>query len=232
MEKKNIHKDHRQRVRARYMKDGIQSMADHNIVEFLLFFGVPYKDTNDMAHELVDKFGNLQGVLDAPVEELMKINGIGENAAALIKLTHDICVKYNESKQNGKLTMATDNRFMDFLSMKYVGESREIVYLLCVDARGRLLQCAKVCEGSPDSATVDNRTIVETAIRFNANDVILAHNHPNGFAVPSVADVKATESLVPLLRALKINLTDHIIVAGDGCYSMAVSKKYGSIFEY
>lgn len=228
---KNLHKDHRQRVRTRYLSTGISAMPEHNIIEFLLFFGVPYKDTNDMAHELIDRFGDLNGVLEAPVEELMKVKGIGENAAALIRLTHDIAVMYNDNKQSEKLSLVTNERFMDFLSMKYIGESREIVYLLCIDAHGRLQKCAKVCEGSPDSATVDNRTIVEAAIRHNAYEVILSHNHPNGFAVPSVADVRATQALAPLLKAINVSLIDHIIVADGDCFSMAQSKKYGEIFD-
>ena len=231
MEKKNIHKDHRQRVRSRYLSEGISSMADHNIIELLLFFGIPYKDTNAIAHELIESFGDLNGVLDAPVEELVKVDGIGENTATLIRLTRDIALKYIENKSFDKVTVNEDRRIEDFLSLKFAGETREFIYMLTVDSHGRLQRCVKVCEGSPDSATVDNRTIVETAIRFDTKNVILSHNHPNGFAVPSVADVKATEQLIPVLDAIGINLADHIIVSHDDTFSMARSKKYGNLFR-
>lgn len=231
MEKKNIHKDHRQRVRARYLNEGIGAMADHNIVELLLFFGIPYKDTNSIAHELIDRFGDLNGVLDAPVAELMKIDGIGENTATLIRLTRDIALKYIERKTFNKVTVGEEERISDFIGMKYAGETREIVYMLTLDSHGRLQRCIKVCDGSPDTASVDNRIVVEAAIRFDSKNIIIAHNHPNGFAVPSVADVKATEQLIPVLEAIGINLADHIIVSPDDAFSMAKSKKYSYLFR-
>lgn len=231
MEKKNIHKDHRQRMRNRYLNEGISSMADHNIIELLLFFGIPYKDTNDISHELVERFGDLNGVLDAPVEELMKVDGIGENTATLIRLTRDISLKYLERKSFDKVAVNGEDRISDFLKLKYAGEIHEIVYILCLDSHGKLQRCAKVCEGSPDSATIDNRTIVEAAIRFDSKNIILAHNHPAGFAVPSVADVKATEQIIPVLNAIGINLADHIIVSADDTFSMATSRKYSFLFR-
>lgn len=231
MENKNLHKDHRQRVRTRYLNEGIKSMADHNIMELLLFYGVPYKDTNDMAHELIERFGDLNGVLDAPVEELMKVNGIGENTAVLIHLTRDIAFKYNEKKNLEKFALPTEERFSDFLKMKYMGETREIVYMLFINSHGRMVRCVKVCDGSPESVSVDNRTIVEAAVRNDASDIILAHNHPNGFAVPSTADVRATHDVIPLLKAINVNLIDHIIVADGECFSMAQSRKYAELFK-
>ncbi|MBR3836396.1 MAG: RadC family protein [Clostridia bacterium] len=231
MEKKNLHKDHRQRVRARYLSEGIGSMAEHNIVELLLFFGIPYKDTNDIAHALIERFGDLNGVLDAPVEELMKTDGIGENTATLIRLTRDIAVRYFEKKNLDRMSAGDGERVTDFIELKYTGETREIVYMLTLDSHGGVQRCVKVCEGSPDSATVDNREVVETALRFDTKNIILAHNHPNGFAVPSVADVKATEQLVQIFDSIGINLADHIIVSADDTFSMARSNKYGSLFR-
>lgn len=231
MNNTNLHKHHRQRVRDRYFADGIKSMADHNIIELLLFFGIPYKDTNNIAHELVERFGDLNGILDTPVEELMKVDGIGENAAALIHLTHDIAIAYNERKKLEKPFAAIEERFSAFLTMKYAGETREIVYMLFVDCHGRISRCVKVCEGSPERVTVDNRTIVEAALRNDATDIILAHNHPNGFAVPSTADVRATMDVIPLLKAINVHLIDHVIVADDDYFSMASSKKYSELFK-
>ena len=231
MENKNLHKDHRQRVRARYLADGIQSMADHNILELLLFYGVPYKDTNNMAHELIERFGDLSGVLDAPVDELMKVNGIGENAASLIHLTRDVARKYSEQKTLDKTPLVTEERLADFLKTKYAGETREIVYMLFIDSHGRMVRCVKVCDGSPESVTVDNRTIMEAALKQDGCDIIIAHNHPNGFAVPSTADIRATRDVIPLLKAIKVNLIDHVIVADGECFSMAQSKKYAELFK-
>ncbi len=230
MEKKNIHKDHRQRVRTRYFKEGIDSMAEHNIVEFLLFFGIPFKDTNDIAHELIERFGDLSGILEAPVEELMRVDGIGENAAALISLIHDIAVIYNDKKLQSTAASAEELSFSEFLSMKYAGENKEKVYLLCLDSKGKIQHCVKICDGSPDSAYLDTRMVVETVVRFDSANVILSHNHPNGFAVPSSADVDTTKNLIPVLRAIGVNLADHIIVSAEDTFSMASSRKYSGLF--
>lgn len=231
MEKNNLHKNHRQRVRSRYLAEGIKSMADHNIVELLLFYGVPYRDTNGIAHELVERFGNLNGILDAPVEELEKVAGIGENTAILIHLTRDIALKYSENRLTDKAVLGTEERISNFLTMKYAGEMREIVYMLFIDSHSRIARCVKVCEGSPESVNVDNRTIIEAALRLDACDIVLAHNHPNGFAVPSTADVRATQEVIPLLKAINVNLIDHMIIADGDCFSMAENKKYEAMFK-
>lgn len=229
MEKKNIHKDHRQRVRARYLSEGIGSMAEHNIIELLLFFGIPYKDTNSIAHELTETFGGINGILDARVEELMKIDGIGENAATLIKLTRDIALKYAQNSHpdtaDGKI-----NSLNDFIRAKYASETREIVYVIGVDALGRVERCVKVSEGSHELAKIDNRTVVEAVLRFNSKNVVITHNHPHGFAAPSTADIDTTVQLKELLRAIGVNLVDHIIVSSDDTFSMAGNRKFAGLF--
>ncbi len=231
MEKKNIHKDHRQRVRARYLKEGITSMEDHNIIELLLFFGIPYKDTNGIAHSLVEKFGDLNGVLEAPVEELMKIDGIGENAATLISLIHDISLIYDTRKKQKEFEKDESRSLMDSIKLKFADERKEKVYIFCVDAQGKMQRCVKICDGSPDTAVVDTRVIVETVVRFDAKNVILVHNHPNGFAVPSLADVRVTRELNLVLNAIGVNLADHVIVADDDAFSMAQNAKYKELFR-
>lgn len=230
MNSKNIHKDHRQRARARYKSEGLGSMADHNILELLLFYGIPYKDTNPIAHELIDTFGSLKGVIDAPVEELQKINGVGENAATLLKLVHDLAVLYGERTIVQDTSIPSDRLITDYLTMKYSGQTKEVVYMLCVNSMGNILNCIKVCDGSPDSAILTTRMVVETAVSFDSKDIILAHNHPNGFAVPSMADIKATQEFISVLEPIGVNLADHIIVSKDDCFSMAKSKKYSSLF--
>ena len=229
MEKKNIHKDHRQRVRARYLSEGIGSMADHNIVEMLLFFGIPYKDTNVIAHKLIEAFGSLNGILDAPVEELMKVDGIGENAATLIKFMRDVALKYG----NGKIADETESRTDDitgFIRKKFASETRELVYAIGVDAHGRVEYCARVSEGSPDRALIDKRAIIEAVLRANVKNVVIAHNHPHGFAAPSAVDVETTTLLKALLETIDVNLVDHVIVSKDDLFSMAGHRKFAKLF--
>ena len=229
MEKKNIHKDHRQRVRARYLSEGLSSMADHNIVEMLLFFGIPYKDTNPIAHKLTETFGDLNGVLDAPVEELMKIDGIGENAATLIRLTRDIALKYM-SNRRADINEGESDAIEDFVRKKYAAETREIVYALGVSSQGRVERCVKVSVGTNDRALIDNRAVLEAVLGFNSKNVVIAHNHPNGFAAPSATDIRTTEQLKELLNTVEVRLIDHIIVSADDLFSMAKSRKFADLF--
>ena len=228
MEKKNVHKDHRKRVKEQYMKNGIDSMADHNILELLLFYGIPYKDTNPIAHELIEKYHDINGVLDAPVRELVKLDGIGENAAVLIKLVHDIAHLYRDNAVNSKVNLASSERLSDFVRMKFLGETREIVYMISLDAHGRLKHCIKVADGTPTSVVSDNRSLVELALRFDVTNAVIAHNHPNGFATPSQADIAATQAIAKLFSTVSINLVDHVIAAEDEIFSFAMSKKYSS----
>lgn len=230
MAEENLHKNHRQRVRNEYLKNGAGNMDDYKILEMLLFYGIPYKDTNEIAHRLTENFHNINGVLDAPAEELQNTDGIGENTAVLLKLVRDIALRYNENKISQKTNINTLTRISDFLSMKYMGESREIVYMVSVDSHGRLEKCVKVCEGSPDSAVFDKKNAVKIALVNDMTNVILAHNHPKGFAVPSAADVASTKEIISVMRAVGINIIDHIVIAEDGSFSMAESKKYSSLF--
>ncbi len=231
MEKKNIHKDHRQRVRSRYLAEGINSMADHNIIELLLFYAIPVKNTNRIAHDLVEKFNDINGILEASVEELKEIEGIGENAAVFLKLIRDISLLYSFRKHQMVLETSPMASLKDFVELQYTNERTEKVYVLCLDSQGRVKRCVKVCDGSPDSVIVDTRTIIETVVRFDTKNIVLMHNHPNGFAVPSAADIKTTKELKTVLSALEINFADHIIYADGDTFSMAESNKFKELFK-
>lgn len=226
----NPHKDHRSRVRAAYLKSGTEPMADHNVLELLLFYGIPYKDTNKIAHALIEKFGDLNGVLDAPVEELMKTDGIGENTAVLIKLTRDVARRYAVSKNNTS-DITVGEKLDALLCSLFSGEGKECTYLIPITSERKVIRTLKLSAGSPDTVNIDNRTLIEAALRQNCTCIILAHSHPNGFAVPSQADVEATANISGLLSQIGIRLSDHIIVSGNDCFSMAKSKKYADIFK-
>lgn len=231
MEKKNIHKDHRQRVRSRYLNEGINSMEDYNIIELLLFYAIPVKDTNAIAHALIEKFNDLNGILEAPAEELKKVEGIGENAATFLKLIREVSLLYSYRKHRMVLETSPMASLKDFIELQYSNESSEKVYVLCLDSQGRVKRCIKVCDGSLDTAVVDVRIIVETIVRFDEKNVVIIHNHPNGFAVPSATDIKTTKELKTVLNALDINFADHIIFADGDIFSMAESNKFKELFR-
>lgn len=219
----NMHAGHRIRMKKQFLEQGLESLPPHNVLELILFYSVPQKDTNALAHELISRFGTLAGVLDAPVEELQKIKGITEHSAALIKLFPAVSSRYFEEKTDFSGTQNVMEVVGRRLVAKYIGKTTEIAYLICLDNRLRELYFGPISEGSTDSVSIITRKIVEVALRYNASGVILAHNHPNGFAIASRKDIETTIQLCDALRPISIKLLDHIIVSGDDFISMEQS---------
>ncbi|MEG0838247.1 MAG: DNA repair protein RadC [Hydrogenoanaerobacterium sp.] len=219
----NPHAGHRKRLRERFIKNGLDNFEKHNVLELLLFNSVPRQDTNELAHRLMEEFGSLSGVFDAPVEELMKLDGIGENSAVLIKLIPAISKVYLDDKNTiGTLVRSTDES-INFLLPKFIGETTELIYLLCLDNKSKVLGCPLMCRGDISSVNFTPRSVVESAIKLGATSVILAHNHPRGLALPSKDDINTTNQLITTLTSVNIRFLDHIIVAGDEAVSLADS---------
>ncbi|MDR3310348.1 MAG: DNA repair protein RadC [Oscillospiraceae bacterium] len=217
----DIHSGHRNRLRETFLKNGIDSLHDHNILELLLFYAIPRADTNKLAHELMDRFGTLADVFDAPIEQLTAVPGVGENAASLIKLIPPVSRRYQISRTSFENIITSPSGAGEFLLPHFIGERDEVVYIACLDAKGKLLACKLLFRGNVNSAGVSVRKIVETAITFNASAVILAHNHPSGIALPSAEDRATTIRIRDALAAVDVALTDHIVVADDDFISMA-----------
>jgi DNA repair protein RadC len=218
--KEHNHHGHRRRSLDHFLAQGLEGRADHNILELLLFFSIPRADTNNLAHSLIARFGSLSGVFDAPFDELVKVKGIGYQSAALIKLVLAICRAYLEDKESGGVILASTADIGRYIRPKFIGRPRETVFLLCLDGRGRLLKCQQISEGTLDYAPIMVRTIVDIVVGVGASAIVLAHNHPQGFALPSDGDVGATLRLREALKPLGVRVQDHIIVAGDDFVSM------------
>jgi len=220
MSNPQIHKGHRQRMKDRFREEGLDNFSEVQVLELLLFYCIPQKDTNPIAHELLNHFGSLSQVLEAPVEELIKVSGIGENAALLLKLVTDVGRYYLVSRSQQLTILPTLNACAEYLVPRFFGRRVETIFLLCLDAKCKVLCCKEVGEGSVNSAGISIRKIVELALGVNATSVVLAHNHPSGLAIPSDEDVHTTRRLAAALRAVDIHLADHIIVADDDHVSM------------
>lgn len=219
----NPHAGHRKRLRERFMQSGLEHFQKHNILELLLFYTIPRQDTNELAHRLIEEFGSLSGVFDAPVEELMKVDGIGENSAVLLKLIPAVGRVYLDDKNTVGTLIHNSAESSRFLLPKFVGETTELVYLLCIDNKSKVLGCPLICRGDVVSVNFTPRRVVEAAIKLGATSVILAHNHPRGLALPSNDDINTTNQLYDTLRRVNIRLIDHIIVAGEDSVSLADS---------
>ena len=209
-----MHENHRDRVKKRFLSSGLDDFAPHNVLELLLFYAIPQKDTNEIAHLLIDRFGSLDRVFDASVEELKEIRGISDHSATLIKLIPALARRYAiEKNKEGHVFDNLDSMGQYFVS-QYIGVTVETVLLLLLDNKYNAIDCVKLHEGSVNSCEITVRKLAELAFKNNASMVVLAHNHPSGLAIPSSADLYTTRQLGTALNLLGIKLISHIVVAG------------------
>lgn len=218
-----VHKNHRQRVKERFLEAGLVGMHDHEILELLLFYAIPRRDVNPLAHALMDHFGSLSGVFDASVSELEKVNGMGSNASLLISFCKQVFQKYDVDRKEQTMQgicLDSSERIGEYLQPHFTGLREEMVMLVCVDNCGHVLYCGELGRGSVSGVNLRTRQVVELAMRCHAHAVILAHNHPRGNALPSQQDITLTQMLRQGLRMVEIKLIEHIIFAEDDYISM------------
>lgn len=221
----SIHKDHRQRVKARYAEFGLDSFREHEVLEMLLFYCVPRRDTNEIAHRLIERFGSVSKTLAAPLRELEKVEGMGYNSAQFLKMIHDLggyCAKHSP-----KIRMLSNStEFADYMRPYFKDSKIEKVVLLCMDGKGQVLACREVAEGTVNATTVSIRKIVEVAIAEGATAVVLAHNHPSGLAIPSQEDVFTTMQVEQALETIEVALIDHLIMDDEEFVSLVDTGRY------
>lgn len=218
-----IHDGHREKMRRRFLSGGLDHFADHEALELLLYYALPRRDTNPIAHALMERYGSLPAVLSAPVEDLQKVEGIGESAAILLKLVPQLYRKACLADAERETALSSVARIGAYLKERFRSEKNEVVYQLCLDRKGKLLVCKKLGEGDHSSANLDIRRLVENALLFSASGVVLAHNHPSGIALPSADDYVATDRAKAALATIDVQLVDHIILADDDFVSLADS---------
>lgn len=222
----SVHVGHRQRVKSRFRKEGLDGFDELHALELLLFFAVPQGDTNLLAHELLNRFGSLPQVLETPVEELEKVPGVKEHVATFLSLITAISRYYMVKRSEPCAPLTTISDCANYLVHFFRGRRDEMVFLLCLDAKCKVVCCREVGQGSVNSASVPIRRIVEIALSANATTVVLAHNHPSGVAVPSQEDVLTTRRLAKALDGVDVTLADHIVVADEDYVSMVESRYY------
>lgn len=218
-----LHDGHRQRRRRQFAEHGAQSMADHELLELLLFYAIPRRDTNETAHLLLQHFGSLERVLNASVDELRQVRGMGENAAVLLRLIHDLYLRSRQRGLEDERIIGSVKQAGEYFLRLLDGERTELLYQLCVDSKGKLLASRCLSRGEVDFAALSVRQVVEYALSSGATGVFLGHNHPSGVALPSLDDIESTRQVQEALKPLRIRLLDHIIVA-DGDYVSLLSS--------
>ena len=228
----NLHKGHRERMKEEFLSmPESAKTADYKLLEMLLFYGIPQKDTNPIAHALIKTFGSFHAVLEADVTELTKVKGMTKNAACLIKLMLPLAKAYITEKYDGGTLLSSYDDISFYILSNFFGICKEQCSILCMNHAGKVLYYDVISEGDIDSVGISIRTIMEKIIQTGATAIVLAHNHPSGFALPSKNDVTITAAISKALKTVNVRLVDHIIIANDDYISMAQSGEYKELFD-
>lgn len=221
---KHRHAGHRERMKAEFLARGLEGWPDHRVLELLLFYTIPQGDVNDLAHELVERFGSLAGVLDASVEELKKVKGVGDHTAVFLRMLPAVLGRYQGARTRLSAIINSPEEAYAWLEPYFFGARNEMVYVLCLDGKRQVLGVRKVAEGSIEMAEVNTRRIAEEAIGLRAAQIYVAHNHVSNLAIPSQADWLTTDTLRGALRPIGIELIDHLVFVDGDMVSMKDSE--------
>ena len=234
--KGGVHTGHRVRMKERFAENNGNGIADHELLEMLLYYVIPRCDTNDLAHRLIEEFGSFAKVLEADMDLLCRVDGIKEGAALYLKLLGETTRRYTSGKlldeQAVKMIFDTPAKVAAFMIPRYMGINFERVYLLLFDNGMHMIDCYHVCDGSISGAALSIRRIAERAYRKGATAAILTHNHPGGMISPSADDIQRTHRLDEALRLLEIPLLEHYVFAGRKYAPIMTARRAKSEAEY
>ena len=219
MEKSNIHAGHRQRLKDLAKENGLDGMSSYQVLELLLYYAVPQKDTNVLAHRLIDTFGSLSAVLDTEYESLLTVNGVGAHTASLLTLMPALFRRYGQDLAGEKCVISNFTQAKEYVKHLFIGKTYEEFYLICLNNQLRVNKSSMLNSGSLNEVTIYPRVAVEMALRHKAKFILLAHNHPGGRAQPSSEDVKVTHAIRNVLEPMGIIVLDHLIYSGEDCFS-------------
>lgn len=223
-EASDLHKGHRKRMLKRYTKDSINCFEEHEILEMLLYYVYTRRNTNDISHHLINRFGSLSKVLDAPPDMLTTIDNVGASAATFISLIHDIIQIYNKSKHSYKKINNSDEACLYCLQKQNQKHSNnEEINVIALDCEMNIIDECCLAEGSADDVLFNIKDLLRYALKASCNRIIVEHSHPNKSGLPSLADISSTRNICEELSKIGIVLMDHIVINNDGCYSMRES---------
>ncbi len=220
---------HRKRLRERFIKGGLNSFHDYEIVELLLSLGTPRKDCKHQAKEAIKKFKSLRGALEAPTEELQQIEGIGPHSAFGIKLVQEVARAFLKEKIKEKPIYKSAKEIFDYLYHSMRDLRKEVFKVIYLNSQNQIIETADLFEGTVNSSVISPRQAVEDALKHNAVSLIFVHNHPSGNPNPSKNDKEVTRDLVYAGSIMRIRVLDHIIIGDNKFFSFAGE---GLIEEY
>ena len=212
---------HRERLRKRFLEYGLAAFTDEDILEMLLAFGTPRKDTRSTARKLLQKFGDLATVLEAPLDELLKVAGVGPRNVIPLKFVHEVARRYLRRRVENREYLQNAQEVYEYLAHELVDQPQEVFKVIFLDARHRILGVEELFRGTLTESAVYPREIFARALEYQAAALVLAHNHPSGDPSPSPQDLALTRRLVLTAHLLQLNILDHVIVAREGYFSLA-----------
>lgn len=216
-----LHSGHRERLKQQAVLYGIDNWPEHKVLEYLLFFGIPQRDTNELAHRLINKYGSIVDVLEASYDSLKSNRGMGKNVANLITLIPKLYKYIENIKVNKKyLNFQSISQVAQYMTPKFYNVSNEVLYVLSLDNKQKLISADIVLEGVVNRVNIDKRKIVESVISNNAANIVLCHNHPNGISSPSHDDIITTKKIIETMNEIGVTVLDHIIIADNEYCSM------------
>lgn len=222
-EDKNLHTGHRQRLKNKFLTYGYEVLSEHEFLELLLFYSVPCKNTNDLAHKLLEEFGSFSQLIETDYETLRKldIKDMKDNSACLFKLILACASMYIKQKNDISKTQITPQNIGVFAKNLFYGHSEEVSYALLLDKDCYVKKIKQISKGTMNATPMYPREVVKFAVSYEEPYVVVMHNHPNGTAKPSDNDIEVTKTLINALNYVDVRLVDHVIVAGEHVVSMA-----------
>jgi DNA repair protein RadC len=213
---------HRQRLRERFLQAGLEGMADYEVIELLLTLAIPRSDVKQPAKRLISRFGNLRGILDAPMEELQKVEGVGSVSPVALKVIRAAASSYLRQSAEGEEALTDNSRLSAFWKMRIGALTNEVFQVAYLDSGYRLLNdgVESLGEGTIDRASIYPRRVIESALKHGAAAIALAHNHPNGNVQPSEEDKTITRAIVLAAETVQIKVLDHLIISADEVFSL------------
>ena len=219
------HTGHRQRVKTRFLNYGMESFDQHQVLETVLFYVIPRKDTNLLAHRLLNRFGSLDKVFDASADELMSVNGIGPNASAYLKMFPAVFRHYELSRDNRNECFDTLEKLGAYATKLFIGATVEQAYLMMFNNRLQMIDTCRLSEGAVNSTLILPRLVVEHSLVARASSVVIAHNHPYGNTIATREDIDVTHIVESACNLVGIQLLDHLVVAGTEYSSILRSQR-------
>lgn len=212
---------HRERIREKYLKNGINSFQEYEILELLLTYAIPRKDTKDLAKNLLKKFGSIEKVITAKKEELEEVEGLGKASISFLKLMGELPhIFYENSLRNTDIiTIKSKENLLKFLRSKIAFEKIEKFYVLYLSNSNELIAYDEKSYGTLDKSAVYPREIYKDVLKYDAKAIILAHNHPSGSAKPSKSDMDITKEISNGLKNFDALLLEHIIITENSYFS-------------